>query len=329
MSLKRRTRRGTATRAVLRGRSVLLLACLACLLLPEDATAQRPFRVFDPFYQNESARRSFFDGYAVTAEVSYRPAGLVRNEELPTGASDPLGVSVRLDYRLLPQFDVSAIVDASGSYAGRKLALSWIVLQYYRTVEMTDYAFRLAVDPSYDALTGFPQMDLAFLYTSLLAPNFSADYVLGVRRVNMGFQDWVRAEVPDDAFQHVAQTPGLEVIFTRALGWEAHVMMQYAVLLNPARSNIFGSLVFEGGQYNLFENFRRPAEDTNRLNASIEEPETRTREYRGGVMWAQAGVEYNRPGYQLAPFVSLPFLQWASEDDISHRVHFGLRLMLR
>ena len=66
----------------------LLLGLLLGLgLLPEDALAQRPFRLSDPFYRGETARRHFFDNYALTGEISYRSAGTLQGDGVPAASS--------------------------------------------------------------------------------------------------------------------------------------------------------------------------------------------------------------------------------------------------
>ncbi|HEX7069279.1 MAG TPA: hypothetical protein VF190_00670, partial [Rhodothermales bacterium] len=63
------------------------LACLVALAaLP--ASAQAPFRVYDPFYRGESARRAFFDGYALTTEIAYRASGSIQDGR-QTPSADP------------------------------------------------------------------------------------------------------------------------------------------------------------------------------------------------------------------------------------------------
>ena len=53
-------------------------------------------------------------------------------------------------------------------------------------------------------------------------------------------------------------------------------------------------------------------------------------EYRGGVVWLRSGFEYNRPAYQLNPFVGVPLTQWMPDDGgFRSRINLGLRLTLR
>lgn len=324
MPLSHHARHGNAPRLIVG------LVLLAGLMAADPAAAQRPFRIYDPLYRNESARRAFFDGYAFTGELSYRSAGEVRDAGLVSGNAD-LGLTFRFDYQLLPQVDLSAILDATGGTTGRRLSVSWVTLKLYRTVEHTDYALRLAVDPSSDARTGFPQMDFAFLYTTLLAGDLSADYALGLRRVQIGYEEIVPVPAgpsgQDDPIV-VAPAPSFDILYKRALGWEAHAMVQYSALIDPARSNVFLSVLFEGGRYDVVESSRREA--TAAVEAAAKTGATPGRsEYRGGVVWLQSGIEYNRPGYQIIPYASVRALQWSSSEENPAPLHVGVRLMLR
>lgn len=321
-------------------RLAFLLGLAVLVVLPDAARAQRPFQFYDPFYRGETARRAFYDGYAVTAEVSYRPAGSLQDGR-QTFTRDWLGLAFQLNYQLLPQIDLAGYVDAAASDAGRSLTLSWVALKYYNTVENTDYAFRLAVDPSLDGRVGFPQMDAAFISTTLLSPSLSSDYALGMRRIRKGYQQIVLS--PDGEAEVPRPYVGSEVLFTRAMGWEVHFMMQYAYLLGAARSNVFGSLLFHGGEYELLEtSLSDPAPATSPASLTGDAPpETDAPEddgavgYRGGVVWLRTGVEYNRPAYQVLPFVSVPLKQWipAFDDDRQNppaaRISAGFRFTLR
>ena len=311
-------------------------------LLPQEVLAQRPFRFYDPFYRSETARRAFHDGYAASAELSYRSRGGLQ-EGNQASTFDPLGLSLHFDYQLLSQVDLSAFVDASPSEetGGRTLTLSWIAIKYYRTVENTDYAFRLAVDPAFDGSLGFPQMDAAFISTSLLSSVLSSDYAIGVRRVRKGIRKFI-AGVPDvTAGEASLNTPDTDIILMRAIGWELHFMMQYSLILNPARSNVFLSLLVDRGQYDLFKLSLRDASQGDRGAAmsfagksdGLEEgvgaaPWKET--YQGGAVWLRSGIEYNRPAYQVMPFLSLLTKQWVPEDYLRQaRISFGVRLTLR
>lgn len=301
----------------------------------ETAYSQRPFRVHDPFYKGETGRRTFYDGYAFTTDLSFRSPGSV-SEGQQTLGPDYLALSFWFDYELFSHIDISAIIDAAGGNTGRTLTLSWVSVKYYRTVENTDYAFRLAVDPSFDGRLGSPQLDLAFISTSLLSPVLSSDYAIGVRRVKMGYQQFVPSM---DSPSLPPESPGIpDYIYTRALGWELHFMMRYSVLLNPARSNVFVSLQVDRGQYELLETSLRrsgsgfPVMEQVRSTENVEENEgsTLTKQYRGGTVWIRSGVEYNRPSYQIMPYLSVPLKQWTPpEEDGTARINVGLRFVLR
>lgn len=307
------------------------------LLLPDLAAAQRPFRTSDPFYRNETARRDFFDRYALTGEVSYRSGGA--QEEGLTAASD-LAFRASFDYELFSRLDLGVIVEAVGGDGGRRVALSWLVLKYYHHLETSDYAFRVAVDPSSGGQVGFPQVDIAFLYTSLFTPLLSSDFALGVRRVNLGYVQFVPPErLPADGPLYLRPQPSLR--FTRALGTELHLMLNYNLHFDPAGSNLFFGLLGEGSEYDVIETERPqgglggdlvPIGNAEGLDGSVSAvTETRT-PFRGGVIWARAGLEFKRPSYQISPFMAVPLQQWQPDDDEQWpqaRLHVGLQMMLR
>lgn len=319
------TDRSQITQKVRTGRLACFLGVLAFLAMDSrEALAQRPFEVYDPLYQNETARRTFFDGYSITTEVSWRSASdSLRSSGLPSGAGVfglPLGVGLSIDYQLLPQVDISAIIDAAGSHTGRNLVVSWIAAKYYWTVENADYAFRIAVDPSLDGQVGFPQLDLAFLTTTLLSPIFSSDFAIGARRIRMGYEQWLTSE------------SAREIVFSRAIGYELHAMLTYRMHFDPAGSNVYVTLLGEGGDYTLFESSQRPGlpirtEDGERLEGGSA---SWTSDYQGGVIWFRSGLSFNRPSYIVAPFIGMPIAQWQPESESrSATMQAGLRVMLR
>lgn len=321
-----RSRRSRIPAATLPSMARLIaLAGLLSLVAADVAQAQRPFHVYDPFYRNETARRVFFDSYSVTTEVSCcSAADSLQSGGLPSSAGVfglPLGLGFHVNYQLGPQVDISAIIDAAGSSTGRTLSVSWLAMKYYWTIDNADYAFRLAVDPSLDGQIGFPQLDLAFLSTVLLTPMISNDFAIGARRIRMGYQRWI------------SEGGERDIVYSRALGYELHAMLSYNLLLDPAGSNVFMSVVGEGGSYTLFETSQREIQQT--AAHKDEEPQdgdaTWKSDYRGGVIWLRSGVTFSRPGYQVAPYVSLPLQQWRPPDDerAVSNLHAGLRLMLR
>ncbi len=305
----------------------ILVFAISLLIAPE-VLAQRPFTVNDPFYRSETARRVFYDGLAATGEVSYRAnvSGV-----LPS-TTPALGLSFRLHYRLAPSIDLNAYWDAAGTTTGRTVVLSWVGLKYYWTVDDFDYAFRLAVDPASDGRVGFPQMDVAFISTRAFSAIFSSDFAVGLRRVRKGFRQFVPADANFTNEGPLVVAPGApsQFIDTRALGMELHFMWSYNMIFDPAASNLFFSLMGEGGQYSLFET---PLDGTPRdaqTAGDENENELGSTDYRGGVVWMRSGIEYNRPSYQVIPFMSIPLKQWAPEDDDERaRMQLGLQLMLR
>ncbi len=305
---------------------LFVLGMLCAVAMP--VAAQRPFRIYDPFYRNESARRPFYDGYAITGEVSYRSLGELQGQN-PALESNPLGLALRFDYQLTDHLDVGAIVDASG--AGRTLAWSWVVLTYHRTQDYDDYAFRLALDPDSDGRVGFPQADLAFVASSLLSPTFSSDFAIGIRRVQRGYRQYLPvADEPQPDVVLPSATPGnYDVMFNRALGWEIHVMMNYSLHLSPSGTKFYAGLVADRGQYELHqmrsgETMAAPTPDRDADPVQI------SREgYRGGVLWLRPGFEYNRPAFRVTPFLNVPLVQWTPDGHPNARPHLGVSLMLR
>lgn len=297
-----------------------------------EAQAQRPFRMSDPFYRNETARRTFFDRMAFSAEVSYRPSNLGSSASGLGAPIDPLALRFRADYQLSDHFDIGGIIEALGTGGGRSLSLNWLVLKYYRYLDEADYAFRLAVDPASDGRVGFPMVDLAFLYTSLLSPTFSSDFALGVRRVNVGYAQYLPREEADAPLEGPYVGAGPTLLSTQAFGTELHAMINYNVHFDPAGSNIYVALLAEGGQYDLVETPLNPQPQVDPEGATAsEEPEDEQVEYRGGVVWLRAGAEFSRPSYQVAPYIAAPLQQWRPDDGdwTVAQPHIGVRFMLR
>ncbi len=303
------------------------IAALAWLtVLAPEALAQRPFAVHDPFYRSETARRTFYDALAATGEVSYR-----RDVSGNIGSSTPsIGLSFRLHYSLTERVDLNAFWDAAGTATGRTIVLSWVGLKYYWSVDQFDYAFRLAVDPASDGRVGFPQLDAAFISTRTFSPVFSSDFAVGVRRVRKGFREFVPANSPviNDGPIVVAPNSAAQFIDTRAMGMELHFMWSYNLIFDPAASNLFVSMMAEGGQYSLFES-EFGGDGLTVVSTKGEEDELGATDYRGGVVWMRSGIEYNRPSYQVIPFMSVPLKRWAPENGDRARMQLGLRLMVR
>ncbi len=282
------------------------------MLTAVQAHAQRPIRAFDPFYLGESATRGFYDSYAVSAEVSYFPTAFVPTSgasgtEVPATA-DQLGLNLRIEYHLASQLDLGVYIDAAGNTAGRSLDLSWISLKYFQRYENVDYAIRLAVDPASNGGAGFPQMDLGFLYHTTHSSTVASEYALGIRRVQMGFQQIVET-IPPPLGQNepIIKNPGpeRELLRSQALGWEVHLKGGYSVLFDPAGSNLFVSVMGEGGSYELIE-WAVSGDDVAGTRSR--------REFSGGVVWLRTGIQLNRPTFVVSPHISLPVKQWAPES---------------
>ena len=314
----------------------LLLLALGWGASVGAASAQRPFVVHDPFYRNETAQRAFYDGFALSGEVAYRPAGALQEERGLSLGIDPLGFSFRFDYELASSLDLSVLLDATGGRTERTLTMSWVVLTYYEYADGADHSLRLAVDPRPDGLTGFPQTDVAFVTSVPMSLRVATDIALGARRVRTGYEQWVRMDETAASASPAASAvtmaaaglpPGVEAVYTHVLGWEAHMMNSYKWQLDPAGSNVFFTMLAEAGEYKLLET---APEDAPEVATERSEPRLTTA-YQAGVFWLRSGFEYSRPGYQIAPFVSIPVGQWASEDDeaLRARLNAGLRLMIR
>ncbi|NND71245.1 MAG: hypothetical protein HKN43_06680 [Rhodothermales bacterium] len=302
--------------------TVLLFSGLFVL---ESVEAQRPFRSYESFYRSETARRQFFDRYALSGEVAYRPSGSIQNDALATPTVDPFGFSFRFDYQLAQTFDLGLVVDAAGGFGGRSMSISWVTVQYYKTVESSDYAFRLAVDPASDGRAGFPQVDVAFLYTEVLSPELTSDYAIGIRRVRIGYEQLVELE---PSAELVSNAPEFGIAFTRALGWELNAMIQYNALFDPAGSSVFFSMLGQASSYELidvaFEDLDADPEIDDGTSTDVEVS-------RGGIIWLRSGMKFARPSYEFSPFLGLPIQQWTPRNDNwpTSRLQVGVRLMIR
>ncbi len=306
-----------AMRTRTRWSSRLAAAVLAAVGLGvSPVAAQGAFQTLDPFYQDESARRDFYSGLAVSGELGYRAPSLLQ----PGGtAAGTLALSAQLDYALLPRVDLSAVVDLSGGVGQGPVGLSWVVLKPYWNNEGTDYAVRIAVDPASEGGLGFRQTDVAFLSTASLSPFVTSDFAIGLRRVRTGYD--ARA---------LDETAGLDLLAdpdrVRVLGKELHATWGYSALFDPAGSRISLALIAEAGDYRLL----RAAQT---LLADGEEQEERI---RSGMGWFRGSLEFSRPSYQLAPYVAVPLITWADVrgEPVRHgprpdRTRFGLRVTLR
>lgn len=317
-------------KARIRWAAIVLLGVVLVDVAGQDAAAQRPFVTNDALYRGETARRTFFDSYALSGEVAYRPLRTgVQEGEGGTPSADPLGLNFRFDYQLAQQVDLGAIVSSTGGRTGRSLSVSWVVLKYYQYAEGVDYSFRLAVDPASDGVVGFPQMDAAFIFTAPTTPRIYNDVALGVRRVRMGYDRWARTNEPAADFAEGAEGSSLDVVRTRIIGWELHAMVSYGMHFDPAGSNVFVTFLAEGGDYALLET--DPVEEAEAAAGEGRAPSPLTTDYQSAVLWVRTGLEFNRPAFRVNPFVGFPVEQWSSEEDESLRARLsaGVSLMLR
>ena len=240
----------------------VLTAIAAVAVTAPEAGAQGSFETLDPFYGGETASPTFYDGLAVSGEVTYRDRDLLGLATPGTPATD-LAIAARMDYSLLPQVDVSAVADLSGAARSGPLGLSWLVVKPYWRNENTDYAVRVAVDPASEGGLGFRQTDVAFLSSTVLSPELTSDFAIGVRRVRTGYIEPEQAEEAGRAFlQEPAAGSDASLILptaslttgsqqVRLVGQEFRSSWGYNVLLDPAGSRILGSFIAEAGSYTL------------------------------------------------------------------------------
>lgn len=304
------------------------VALLALWMLPPAAIAQVGFQTLDPFYQDESARRDFFSDLAVSGDIGYRTTSLLQpGSDAATGLGSVVA-SAQLDYALMRQIDVSAIVDLTGGVGQGSIGLSWLVIKPYWYNNGIDYAVRIAVDPTSEGSLGFRQTDVAFLSTSASSPTLISTFAVGVRRVRTGF-DTRPLDVGANGDPPIGTSANLFVDAqrTRVIGRELHASWGYSFLFDPSGSRISVALLGEAGSYSLL----RPVEGS-QLGIE-EEAEDRI---RSGIAWLRASLELSRPSYKLAPYVSVPVATWANVEgqDVRHgprpdKAQFGLRMTLR
>jgi hypothetical protein len=311
-----------------------LTAVLALLaagwLAAAPAEAQRPFATLDPFYQEESARRGFFDGFAAQAEVAYRGT-----EPMAATGAPPVALSVRLDYALARQMDLAAVFDVSGGLAGAlsgtPVRLSWVVLKPYWRRGHTDYAVRLAVDPASEGGFGFRQTDIAFVSTADVGPQLSTDFAVGLRRARVGFE---RIEVGlDDVFEDGGLAlPALSR--SRAVGSELRAMWGPRFWLDPGGSHTFVTLTGELMDYDLIASRPPTVAARGTAASAVDTPEEGR--YRSGALRLRAGATYSRASFIVSPYASLPLFRWVEVDDQTKawgpspdHTRLGFRLTLR
>ena len=315
--------------STLRARFGFRLGAALLALAPAGAAAQSGFQTLDPFYRGEAAQRSFDGEFAVSAEAAVRDADLLGIAEPGTPAS-PLAFSGRVDFALLPQVDLSLVADLSGGVGRGPMGLSWVVVKPYWRNEATDYAIRIAVDPASEGGLGFRQTDVAFLSATTLSPTVTTDVALGIRRVRTGYTlaadaDALAAGTPGDGAISpeilLRGVPGDDGV--RVVGQELRVSWGYNVVFDPAGSRLALGLVGEAGDYALVRTGGPSAEGGRER-------------IRSGIGWLRAGLEFSRPSYQLAPFVSLPLVTWADVrgEPVRYgprpeKLRAGVRVMLR
>lgn len=301
--------------------AVLVLSVLSVPVGRADA--QRPFRFNDTLYRGESASRTFFDQFAFTGEVLYRPERIpVDDGEFAT--ADPIGFSARLDYRLASQFDLALVFDAVEA-SNTAISVRWLALKYYRAIEGANYAVRLALDPVADGQGGFPQIDAALLYSSSVTPDVTSNISFGVRRVRIGLEQLVEIPPPSPDPPLAVGASTFVVEFSRALGWEVHGELRYAAIVDPGGSNAFFAVLAEIGSYELVrEGAIQEIEETETIAAEATD-------FRGGVIWLRSGLELARPSFTFMPFIGLPVGQWSPNEDQwpRSRLQLGLRMMIR
>ena len=299
-------------------RLAFFLALLAAPILFPAASAQRPIQTLDPFYQDEVAGRAFYDGFAVSGEAVYRPAGLLPGAPGQRASGD-LAVSASVDYALLPLVDLGLVFDLTGGVSRGPVGLSWVVLKPFWSHDGTDYAVRLAVDPASEGGLGFRQTDLAFLTTQRLSPVVESDFSFGFRRVRTG----VQGAIDPGPSAGLLAASAFDVR-TRVLGKELHATWAYRFLLDPAESHFTVGVLGDFGDYALLETTAR------------EEDAGREVRLRSGLVWLRAGVSLQRPGYVMAPHLAFPAFVWgdvrgetSAQGPRPEKVRLGFRLTLR
>ncbi|CAN5561924.1 hypothetical protein BH23BAC4_BH23BAC4_09710 [soil metagenome] len=299
----------------------------------------------DAFYQGESARRAFYNGFAISGEVAYRPVGMFM--EQGSAAPGRFGLNARVDYALFRQTDASVIFDLSGGLGGGPMRLSWLAVTPRWHHSRTDYAIRVAVDPASEGGLGFRQTDVGFLSSTSLGMHLSTEATLGLRRVRAGYDQALLSgdlvsrvdgtmAAPMSELNNVTFTGG-ETRRTRVVGREVHASWGYTYLLDPAGSGIQVLVQGLAGGYTLVEaRTPTPSDETPEPRIAADEPVARENQARIGTGWLRAGLDYHRPTYVVSPSVSMPLVSWQQigGDTEAHgprfdRLRFGVRVMMR
>ena len=294
----------------------LALGLLSLALLAPAAHAQRPFASFETLYHGESARRAFYDGFAVSGGLDYR-----NNDATQVLDGGGLAIQLHGDYAVTRGMDVGATMTAA---AGQPLRLAWLIAKPYWRTESGEYAIRVAVDPGSGGL-GFRQTDVAFVSSADLSPMLSSDFAIGFRAVRVGYERLVEEPIGDPGTD--AALAGL--VRTRAIGREIRAMWHHDVQFDLGGSSAFLTLLAEAGDYHLLES------ETPAPTARAAEDAPRGR-YRSAAGRVRAGLRFSRPSYQVAPYFAFPVVLWSQLDGDSRtlgpsptRVAFGCHVMLR
>lgn len=269
--------------------------------------AQRPFFANDALYRDETARRTYHHGYAISGEVSYRSV-----DANASGVAGNVGLLFGLDYQLSQQFDVSAILDLIGGPASQDFRLSWLAVKHRWHSDGADMAVRLAFEPRppIGGGIGFRQTDMGFFYSKVLSPLVETEIALGVRHVRTGFP------APGQV--------GPRFDFNESRGYEAHLVLAYNLVFDPARSHISIAFGYEAGRYDV----------TERVLPPIAPSPGFTKEFAGHVLWIRIGLHWNRPSYQLVPFIRVPMVAGKRGDGFvqgkgPRYINLGVRVTLR
>lgn len=283
------------------------------VITADTAEAQRPFASNDPFYRNETARRAFHDGYAVSGEITYQSVG-----PSAVGASSSLGMLMQLDYGLGSQFDVTAVVNFAGGTEGQNVDLTWVALKHHWHRDGADMALRLAFEPrpAANGGLGFRQTDLAFLYSKSLSPQVGTQVAAGVRYARTGYRGSGAVDVG---------TPLAGIAYTEATGVEGHLKLGYDLIFDPARSHVSVALDYQAGTYDLVERMIVMGTDSGGADLG---------EFQGHVLWVRTGLHWYRPTYQLVPTISVPLMRSNAGAGPTlgkgpRFINLGLRLTLR
>ncbi len=105
---------------------------------------------------------------------------------------------------------------------------------------------------------------------------------------------------------------------------EMRFSWSHNILFDPAGSNLFVSFLAEGGKFDLLE-----WEAGQQVES--EAGDRSSTKFTGGVVWIRSGLQIERPGFQFAPYLSIPVRQWTrpTDDWPRSRARIGLRFMVR